>query len=314
MSLIDCENINMKNEFISDIQQLIFSPNNDSFSNYSLIESKEELPLKQQQIKFILTKQDTPNNLLQKKTSTKASDSSTDSENSNNGRWTKEEQKRFAEAILKHRNNWKNIQNYVSSRNITQIRSHAQKFLMKLKENKILKDKGLKLNSSWTKVMTYLFDTLTYDELKEVLFSVEQTGNKLTEVKNNKITKKNKQKQNKKSSLDNEQNSEETDSKISFDPNEEQDKKHYCYKYSNCGNNLINLDDEEENDNKNQLIITQEEEDKEILQKLIECFNSPSWEISLNSSFEEHQKKDDANENGYDFLNEIQNKYNNSYI
>ena len=86
MSLIDCENINMKNEFISDIQQLIFSPNNDSFSNYSLIESKEELPLKQQQIKFILTKQDTPNNLLQKKTSTKASDSSTDSENSNNGR------------------------------------------------------------------------------------------------------------------------------------------------------------------------------------------------------------------------------------
>jgi len=313
MSLIDFENINMKNEFLSDIPQLLFSPNNDSFSNYSLFESKEDLPSKQQ-IKFILTKQDTPINLLQKKTSNKASDSSTDSDNSNNGRWTKEEQKRFAEAILKHRNNWKNIQNYVSSRNITQIRSHAQKFLMKLKENKILKDKGMKLNSSWTKVMTYLFDTLTYDELKEVLFSVEQTGNKLTEIKNNKIPKKNKQKQNKKNTSGIEQNSEEINSKISFDSDEEQDHKHYRYKYSNCGNNLINLNDEEENANKNQLIITQEEEDREILQKFIECFNSPSWEVSLNSSFEEHQKKDDSNENGLDFLNEIQNKYNNSYI
>lgn len=312
MSLIDYENINMKNEFFSDMQQLLFSPNNDSFSNYSLIESKEELPSKQQ-IKFVLTKQDTPINLLQKKTTIKANDSSTDSDNSNNGRWTKEEQKRFAEAILNHRNNWKKIQNYVSSRNITQIRSHAQKFLMKLKENKILKDKGLKLNSSWTKVMNYLFDTLTYDELKEVLFSVEETGHKLTEIKNNKISKKNKKKQNKKSSLDNEQNSDETNSKFSFDSNEEQDNKHYCYKYSNYGNNLINLDSEEENDNKNQLIITQEEEDKEILQKYIECFNSPSWEVSLNSSFEEQQKKDEANENS-DFFNQIQNKYNNSYI
>ena len=312
MSLIDFENINMKNEFLSDIPQLLFSPNNDSFSNYSLIESKEELPSKQQ-IKFILTKQDTPINLLQKKTTIKANDSSTDSDNSNNGRWTKEEQKRFAEAILNHRNNWKKIQNYVSSRNITQIRSHAQKFLMKLKENKILKDKGLKLNSSWTKVMNYLFDTLTYDELKEVLFSVEETGHKLTEIKNNKISKKNKKKQNKKSSLDNEQNSDETNSKFSFDSNEEQDNKHYCYKYSNYGNNLINLGSEEENDNKNQLIITQEEEDKEILQKYIECFNSPSWEVSLNSSFEEQQKKDEANENS-DFFNQIQNKYNNSYI
>jgi len=312
MSLIDYENINMKNEFFSDMQQLLFSPNNDSFSNYSLIESKEELPSKQQ-IKFILTKQDTPINLLQKKTTIKANDSSTDSDNSNNGRWTKEEQKRFAEAILNHRNNWKKIQNYVSSRNITQIRSHAQKFLMKLKENKILKDKGLKLNSSWTKVMNYLFDTLTYDELKEVLFSVEETDHKLTEIKNNKISKKNKKKQNKKSSLDNEQNSDETNSKFSFDSNEEQDNKHYCYKYSNYGNNLINLDSEEENDNKNQLIITQEEEDKEILQKYIECFNSPSWEVSLNSSFEEQQKKDEANENS-DFFNQIQNKYNNSYI
>ena len=59
MSLIDCENINMKNEFLSDINQLLFSPDYDSFSNYSLIESREELPSKQQ-IKFILTKEDTP--------------------------------------------------------------------------------------------------------------------------------------------------------------------------------------------------------------------------------------------------------------
>jgi len=49
---------------------------------------------------------------------------------------------------------------------------------MKLKENDLLANKGLEKNLSWTKVMNFLNNTLTYDELKEVLFSVEQTGQK----------------------------------------------------------------------------------------------------------------------------------------
>ena len=55
---------------------------------------------------------------------------------------------------------------------------------MKLKENELLTNKGLEKNLSWTKVMIYLKSTLSYDELKEVLFSVEQTGQKKIGRKN----------------------------------------------------------------------------------------------------------------------------------
>jgi hypothetical protein len=62
----------------------------------SLIEElkPKEIPKIKQPIKFILTKQPTPTvNYLQKKTLSKPSDSYSESENPNNGRWTKEEQK-----------------------------------------------------------------------------------------------------------------------------------------------------------------------------------------------------------------------------
>ena len=97
-------------------------------------------------------------------------------ENSNesiyNGRWGKEEQKRFAEAVFKYGNNWKKIQGYISSRNITQVRSYAQKFLMKLKENELIKDKGLDNNLSWTKAMKFLSKNLTKEEWqKKIIFN-----------------------------------------------------------------------------------------------------------------------------------------------
>ena len=182
MSLICIENENMNNFFLNCVgEHFLFSNINDmnDNSNDFINESKEE-PQAKQQIKFILTKQDPPHdtNFLQKKTSSQSNDIDQDSGDSNNGRWDKEEQKRFAEAVLKFGNDWKKIQNHVSSRNITQVRSHAQKFLMKLKESDLLANKGLEKNLSWTKVMNFLNSALTYDELKEVLFSVEQTGQK----------------------------------------------------------------------------------------------------------------------------------------
>ena len=182
MSLVCIENENMNNFFLIFVgENFLLSNINDmnDNSNDFINESKEE-PQAKQQIKFILTKQDPPHetNFLQKKTSSQSNDLDQDSGDSNNGRWDKEEQKRFAEAVLKFGNDWKKIQNHVSSRNITQVRSHAQKFLMKLKENDLLANKGLEKNLSWTKVMNFLNNTLTYDELKEVLFSVEQTVQK----------------------------------------------------------------------------------------------------------------------------------------
>ena len=296
------DNLNLSFIFSQDLKDIFFPTKYDNIPNEFLFESKEELPSKQP-VKFILTKQENPSvSLLQKKTIQKPSDSSVDSDNSNNGRWTKDEQKRFAEAVLKYGNDWKNIQSYVASRNITQVRSHAQKFLMKLKESNFLKDRGLDSNLSWTKVINFLTNNLTYFELKEVLFSVEQTSNKKIEIKNNKNLKKiQKKKIKKKNSLEEEN---ETNSKIMNDSNAQSD--NTCY---SCQNNSYEKNynsDYDEDYNIKQKIIKQEED--EILQKLIECFNNSYGENTQNSSFEENSIKEDENDNRFNFLNEIQNK------
>lgn len=181
MSLFYNENENMTNLFLS-------YPNDSNFSitnlkeNYNecINESKED-PQSKQTIKFILTHNVSPistASLLQKKTFKNDIDLNTGSNDSNNGRWGKEEQKLFAEAVFKYGNNWKKIQGHISSRNITQVRSHAQKFLMKLKESELLKGKGLDNNLSWTKAMNFLSKNLTKEELQKVLFSIEQNGQK----------------------------------------------------------------------------------------------------------------------------------------
>ncbi len=291
MSEVFNENINFNYLFLSDMQMLFPPTKIDSISNDLMIESKEEVPSKQQ-IKFISTKQESPTvNLLQKKR-IKQGDFSTDSDNSNNGRWTKEEQNLFAEAVLLYVNDWKKIQNHVSSRNITQVRSHAQKYLMKLKEKEsnLLKDKGFEKNASWSKIMIFLRDNLTYDELKEVLFSVEQTEVKINRNNRNEEIKSNKNKQNM-----NKTNNNNIVEELNDNRNE-----HYI-------NGYINLDFEEENYNLQNKKL-KEEEEKEMLQKFIECFNSSYGEITLNSSFEEN--KDDINEEEHTILNEDSIIYN----
>ena len=303
MSEDTIENLKSMNNFLSDVPD-IFSPTNiDNIENEFKNESKEEPPIKQP-IKFILTKQDTPSvSFLQKKTCLKLNDSSTDSDNSNNGRWSKDEQLRFAEAVLNYGNDWKNIQNHVSSRNITQVRSHAQKFLMKLKESNYLLNKGLDQNQSWTKIMNFLKKTLSYDELKEVLFSVEQTGQKKIGGKKHKNFKKIKKKENNQNDDEN-QLLDENNTKINHGTNEE-----YCGIHLYYGKNFLNLDEEEKNYSLKYKMIKKEEEEKE-LQKFIECFNSSSGEITLNSSFEENSYKDDEEEIGYNYLNKANIKYN----
>jgi SHAQKYF class myb-like DNA-binding protein len=302
MSIDGMDKLNLSFIFSQDLNNIFLPTNYDNIPNEFLFESKEDLPSKHP-VKFILTKQENPSvSLLQKKTIQKPSDSSVDSDNSNNGRWTKDEQKRFAEAVLKYGNDWKNIQSYVASRNITQVRSHAQKFLMKLKESNFLKDRGLDSNLSWTKVINFLTNNLTFAELKEVLFSVEQTSNKNIEIKNIKNLKKIQKKRiKKKNSLEEEK---ETNSKIMNDSNAQSDNTCYSCKYNSYGKNYNS--DYDEDYNIKQKIIKQEED--EILQKLIECFNNSYGENTQNSSFEENSIKEDGNDNRFNFLNEIQNK------
>ncbi len=296
------ENENIGYFFPNCVNEIILPNNlNESF-NELLYDLKEE-PKPKQPIKFVLTKQSPPydTTFLQKKTPKKVNVSNSDLEDVNNGRWNKEEQNRFAEAVLKFGNDWKKIQNYVFSRNITQIRSHAQKFLMKLKENKFVKDKGFVNNLSWTKVMNYLNKTLSYDELKELLFSVEKLGEKKNGKKNYKNLKKIKK---------NNKNKEKTEYSMNDSPtnsiSETNNSNSYYLEYDKDGNNNYNNFNLNEEDKYiiNNKLSKQEEEDKEILQKIIECFNPSSDNITLNTSFEESSFKKDENNIEYKLLNE----------
>ena len=265
--------------FLDDMNENLFITTNLSDSlNDILSESKKESLSKP--VKFVLTKEEsTPSNLLQKKTLLKLNEQKIENNNLNGGRWSKDEQRRFAEAVLKFGNDWKKIQNHISSRNITQVRSHAQKFLMKLKENKFLQKKGMELSLSWTKVMNYLRSTLSYDELKEVLFSVEQPDNKKPSKKKSKKVKKNGK---------NVEANESSDFNSNCDTNWDIDDSDF---YFEC-DRYLNEEDRYKYKNIKTKIIKNEEDEEVILQKLIECFNPPSGEIILNTSFEEISYKD----------------------
>ena len=51
----------------------------------------------------------------------------------NEGRWDPNEHMKFIEAINNYGNEWKEVQKYVGTRSCNQVRSHAQKFFLKLK-------------------------------------------------------------------------------------------------------------------------------------------------------------------------------------
>ena len=280
MSLIDSES--MPSLFLDSFTNSLFLPTNlsDNLNDISF-ESKKDILNPSKQIKFVLTKDEFPSiNLLQKKTLSKIDESKSDQNNMNGGRWNRDEQKRFAEAVLKFGNDWKKIQNHIFSRNITQVRSHAQKFLMKLKENSFAQNKGVTQSMSWTKTMNYLRTILSYDELKEMLFSVEQNDESKNEKKKSKKYKKNRK-------LDkNESNLEYSGLNSSYN--------------TNIGNEHFFFDDKEDiykyKYNLKKKIIIKEENEEEILKKFIECFNSSSGDITLNTSFEEESSK----ENGSD--------------
>jgi len=50
----------------------------------------------------------------------------------NEGKWTPEEHSRFLEALRVHGKDWDKIERHVETRNAKNIRSHAQKYLVKL--------------------------------------------------------------------------------------------------------------------------------------------------------------------------------------
>lgn len=260
-----------------DFPDLFLNDNNNCLLNYSTISDNlndifsefSEEP-KRKNIKFVLTKEEVPSmTFLKKKIISKLDDNG----NLNGGRWNKEEQFRFAEAVLKYGNDWKQIQRHVYSRNMTQVRSHAQKFLMKLKETNFMMNQKINPNLSWTKIMNYLRANFQYDELKDLFFSVEQKEEKKEEKKKIRriINKSNK-------------NKKKNNSEMS------------CAGDSNCDTNGESFHILSENDSFNEIDYEKEEKDeKEALEKFIECFNNTSEDINLNSSFEDISIQEDIN-------------------
>lgn len=53
------------------------------------------------------------------------------------GRWSQEEHARFLEGYNLHGHKWKKVQQAVKTRSVTQVRTHAQKYLLKLNKMKV---------------------------------------------------------------------------------------------------------------------------------------------------------------------------------
>ena len=91
-----------------------------------------------------------------------------------NGRWTKEERIKFAYGLYKFGTNWRKIKEYILTRNLSQLRSHAQKYLIKLKSSPFLIKKGLNLaNLNWEKTLNLIRKELNDEETLSILVSIE---------------------------------------------------------------------------------------------------------------------------------------------
>lgn len=60
--------------------------------------------------------------------------SSIDHKNNQHGRWTNEEHCLFLEGLVLYGNEWKQVQNHITTRSATQARSHAQKFFIRIRK------------------------------------------------------------------------------------------------------------------------------------------------------------------------------------
>ena len=160
---------------------IILKPIKESQSNNFKPFQLQKIP-SSSSYKFIITHENPDNNknFLEKKKNRKINSIFLKND-SKNGRWTKEEHNRFIDAIILYGNDWKKVQKHVATRTSTQARSHAQKFLMKLRNSEIFKN--IDLSISWTKAVNLIKKKFNEKDLDNLLKSVSNNiGNNINKI------------------------------------------------------------------------------------------------------------------------------------
>lgn len=222
--------------------------------------------------------------------------------NLSNGRWTRQERIKFAEAIYRFGMDWKKIKEYIATRNVKQLRSHAQKFLYKLKNDKFIEKKGLDFKKmNWQQSLKYLKEKLTGQELLDVLYSIE------TEMEDNKrMTERYLER--KRIRLKKDTNLNTNNESLNSSSNSTCD----VFNNDSNKNQSCKQKDEslEENNYKNILLPLEENEDNQFINYLNKGFDVNKKDIEFNNEF----IKSNCDENIYDEFSieqESQIKYKN---
>ena len=84
----------------------------------------------------------------------------TESYSSKKGRWTREEQNLFKIAYNWYGNDWKKLSEIITTRNIIQIRSHAQKYCKNFKKKETNQSESQKI---------YILDNETLESLNQYI-------------------------------------------------------------------------------------------------------------------------------------------------
>ena len=101
----------------------------------------------------------------------------------NNGRWDKNEHIRFLGGCLQYGNNWKKVETYVKTRNSTQIRSHAQKYLKKIEKKYY--SKGSSKNGNISPNDSFIDEIINNNYLPKTKENQNNTEEKKSENLNN---------------------------------------------------------------------------------------------------------------------------------
>ena len=154
---------------INDFQeQIIFENNQEKNNRNELLGKKTKFKVNYININKEKNSKENKDAIKEKKEKKKNSSKLLENKTLNGGRWNDDEHLKFIEAIYYYTNDWKEVQKYVRTRTPNQVRSHAQKFILKLRT---FKDSSLGID----------FTENNFKNLKEIIKKIkeiEQNTNK----------------------------------------------------------------------------------------------------------------------------------------